>query len=124
MSSYGRQMPRLDRGPGNRPGRRAASAALQPSGNDFTHRFPLIFDALARLRHNADGFLGGVQGGCDYQFAGGCPIVQLILDDQSCEGTLLLSGIFKIPRLRRVRILCTGHAAQLAVAGQRRTAFA
>src|SRR5215211_511918 len=21
--------------------------------------------------HNADGFLGGVQGGCDYQFAGG-----------------------------------------------------
>jgi outer membrane immunogenic protein len=71
MSSYGRPMPRLDRGPGNRPGRRAASAALQPSGNDFTHRFPLIFDALARLRHNADGFLGGVQGGCDYQFAGG-----------------------------------------------------
>jgi hypothetical protein len=50
MSSYGRPMPRLDRGPGNRPGRRAASAALQPSGNDFTHRFPLIFPSETSQR--------------------------------------------------------------------------
>src|SRR5215510_10632256 len=48
----------------------------------------------------------------------------LILEEHSFERALFSNEISKIPGQRRVRILCTGHAAQLAVASQRLTALA
>src|SRR5215831_19700036 len=52
-----------------------------------------------------------------------CPLC-LFSKNHTFERALFSNEISKIPGQRRVRILCTGHAAQLAVASQRLTALA